>query len=138
MTRTYDPEIVKNALALYPYNPIDLDVDMWLRDRNNLAFKTEDGSVAMFEWVRPGLFDGHYFFHVRGREAINLSRQIIQEVYENYGVKAIRGFTPVQHKAAIWMSKHLGFKPMAIVPTDIGDCVLFLMNLDEHFKGTDE
>jgi hypothetical protein len=132
--RTYHVGNVETALELYPYEPIDLDVTEWLADRNNIALTAEDGSIALFEWVRPGLYDGHYFFLCRGKEAIELSHRILSELHTNYGVKAIRGFTPIKHKAALWMSRKIGFHDMGEVPTEIGPCTLFLMNLDEHFS----
>lgn len=136
MKRTYDPEKIRTALALYPFNPVELDVEEWVSNELNLAFEAEDGSIALFEYLSPGLYDGHYFFLCRGRDARDLAKVTLELIHKEYGAKVIRGFTPVQHKAALWMSRHLGFKDMGIVPTREGDCVLFVMNLDEHYKGT--
>lgn len=136
MIRVYDGDKVRAALDLYPYHRVELDTHAWVADKNNVALEAEDGSMALFEYLRPHTYDGHYFFRCRGKDAVNLAKQVLEEVYTNYGFKAIRGFTPTKHKAALWMSRHLGFSDMGVVETVIGPCVLFVMNMDEHFKGT--
>lgn len=131
LTQTRDADKVREALKLYPLGHIDLDVDEWTADPRSLTLEAPDGSLALFEWVSPGLYDGHYFFKARGKEAFDLANEVLDEL-PSYGVKVVRGFTPVEHKAALWMSRRLGFREMGEVPTDIGPCVLFVMNLDER------
>jgi len=138
LNRTFDVDVVSEALKLYPYGSIDLDVSEWIEDRDNIAIEAEDGSIALFENIRPGFFDGHYFFKAKGRDAISLSHEILKELYNKYEVKAIRGFTPIKHKAAIWMSRKIGFEDIGEIDTDIGPCVVFFLNLSKHFKEATE
>jgi hypothetical protein len=108
----------------------------WLEDTANIALVDEKGNVALFEHNYPGVYTGHYFFSVRGKEALSLSKEILRIVFTDYNVKAIRGITPLKHLGARWMTKQLGFKSYGIVHTPNGPEELFVLTKEE-WEGTD-
>lgn len=130
ITRVRDPEVLQDALKLYPFDDIKLDASDWLETRGNVAYE-EDGNVGMFDLYFPGVYSGHYFFRDRGKKAKELSIRILRHVFDYHKATAIRGLTPIKHKAAIWMTRNIGFKDYGEVETEIGPCVIFVMTRDE-------
>lgn len=129
MQRVYDPIRIRAALDLYPFEVIDLDVSDWLR--NPVIVLGEDANLGLFEQYFPGVYTGHYFFTARGKAAKDLSIKMLREIFETYGAQAVRGLTPTEHKAAIWMARHLGFKTYGELDTSSGKCILFVITTRE-------
>lgn len=134
--RTKDLEAVVKAVSEYRENILGFYPEEWLANDNNLAFTDEFGNISLFEWNYPGVYTGHYFFFVRGKKAVDLSREILRIVFDEYKVKAIRGITPLKHLGARWMTKKLGFKSYGIVHTPNGPEELFVLTKEE-WEGTD-
>ena len=122
--RTFDPEIVKEAVKLYAEEIVGLDVDDWLANPLNIALVNEKGDVGMLEhqYALTNTVCAHYFFKSRGREAIKTAQEFMKELFENSYVEVITGLTPVNHKAALWMNRRLGLKEHGIVNTEVGPC----------------
>lgn len=132
--RTCDNEVVEAALAIRP--DIELDVNSWLADPDNIAFvQEEDGSVGLFGYEYPGVYTGHYFFSskTRGRNAKALATALLHEMFVNRGAKVIRGLTPLTNQAARWMTRQLDFESHGIVLTEVGPCELFILTSDMYF-----
>lgn len=123
--RTFNVELVKEALARYDKSPKDLDVSFWLANRWNVALTNDRGDVALFERQpsNPKIMSGHYFFVSRGRDAVTAGKEFLKEIFEDkYDVTTIVGFTPLEHKGALWLNKRLGFKSLGPIETDFGTC----------------
>jgi len=136
ITRTKDVETVVKAVSQYRERILGFYPEEWLSNDDNIALVDEFGNVSLFEWNYPGVYTGHYFFLVRGKEALALSREILRIVFTGYGVKVIRGITPLKHLGARWMTKKLGFKSYGIVHTPNGPEELFVLTKEE-WEGTD-
>jgi hypothetical protein len=135
IVRTRDVTPVLSAIEQYAENIVGLDPEQWLNDENNVALTDEDGNVSMFERNEPGVVTGHYFFFCRGRAAIKLSHEMLREIFTGpYDVEVIRGLTPIDHKGALWMSRHVGFKEYGTIPTEVGPCALFILTKNEYLK----
>lgn len=132
--RIYDAEAVRQALTLYPTGEVLSDVDAWISDPRAIALSDEDGNIGLFEELTPGVYTGHYFFKVRGKGAKALAIRLLEEVFSEYGAKVVRGLTPLENRAALWMTRHLGFKDYGVIDTEIGPCALFIMTKDEFDK----
>lgn len=130
MHRVYDPIIIRAALDRYPFDAIELDIEDWLRNPV-IILSDDDDNLGLFEEYFHGVWTGHYFFKTRGKAAKDLSIKMLREIFEVYGAKAVRGLTPIEHKAALWMARHLGFKSYGELDTSAGKCVLFVMTKDE-------
>lgn len=131
MQRTWDIETVINATNQYRENITGFYPVEWLLNDDNLAFANEFGDVALFEWMYPGVYTGHYFFLCRGKQALNTSRETLDLVFRDYPVKVIRGITPIAHLGARWMSRQLGFKSHGLVETPKGPEEMFILTKDD-------
>lgn len=89
----------------------------------------EDGDFGLFEPEPDGTFYGHYFFltNPSAKEGLRKGRNIITSMFEVYKARAIFGLTPLDNKAAIWMTRQLGFKILGEVRTEKGFCLLSSM-----------
>lgn len=132
--RCYDLDVVRNALAPYPeLLPKNFDYEEWIEDTTNIILQEGD-SLGMFSHEYPGVFSGHYFFKARGKEALTIARNMLVEIFTNYGAKMIKGTTPVNNKGAMWMNRQLGFTSHGIIEDPVnGDGELFCLSLDEFF-----
>lgn len=109
--RTYDAMLldeIVNKLVRDPDNrpdPID-----WISDPDNIILVNDMGDVAVFEYAFEGkkIYSGHYYFRSRGRAAITAGKEFLREVLPRF--KTLIGLVPVEHKAARWMSRQLGFE----------------------------
>ncbi len=115
--------------TMEPYLPIlGFNPEEWLSNPLNVALTDSEGNYSLFEREALGVVSGHYFMVARGREAFKLAKQMLHEIFTGpYDVKVIRGFTPVEHKGALWMNKQLGFKEYGNVETQAGTMRLVIL-----------
>lgn len=137
MHRTKDTIGVAAAVALNPEIENFVAED-WLLDEDNIALTDGEGNFVLFQAELPGVVQGHYFFEkARGKEAVELSRDVLELVFTTYGIQTIFGLTPVHKKGALWLSRHLGFKSYGQVQTPIGLCEKFILTKEEYNGRTD-
>lgn len=140
MERSYDADIFREAVAPYPeiFRNEDFPFEEWLASRNKMF--VEDGSVGLFSYEWPGVYTGHWFFKVRGKDANDLANRILDKMFHEYDMKVCRGFTPIELPHVIKAAKRLGFKSYGIVKGGIGfedkDYELLIMTKEE-FEGKD-
>lgn len=129
MQRSIDFEAIQKILEENPeLCNYSHDFKEWTADGANVALE-EDGSFGLFTHEYPGVYAGHYFFKShRGKAAIVLAKAMLAEMFKSYDAQAIIGLTPVQHKAAEWMSRQLGFKCQGTFTIDARDFNLFVLN----------
>lgn len=124
--RDIDEDELIRLVSEYP-DIVDVgDIRDWLEKPENIALE-KDGSFGLFTWDYDGLYCGHYFFRVRGKEAFDLATNMIDEIFSR-GAKAIRGMTPIDNKPAVFMTRRLGFGDYGIIDTPRGPCHLFILN----------
>ncbi len=111
-----------------------IDVPGWFTSNGNFALR-EGNDFALFNVDRPGLYTGHYFFKSRGKEAKEVAKKILDEVFTNHGAQIIQGITPVEKRAARWMSRQLGFQSHGLTNTILGPCELFYLTKEQHQNG---
>jgi hypothetical protein len=99
-----------------------LDATGLLKDENNRCYMDERGG-SMFRWAGPGIYEGHSFFRVRGREALEAGRECLFQMSD---ARIIWGATPLQNRAARWFNRQLGFKSQGEISIPLqGRCELF-------------
>ena len=130
MKRLEDIETFSSIMRKYK-ETIKGYTDEWILDTKNVAL-IEDDNLALFEYIKDGVYRGHYFFSDRGRKAINLSKTALDYIFSS--AKIIEGLTPIENKGAIWMSKHLGFTAYGDIDTIAGKCKHFIMTQEEWRK----
>jgi hypothetical protein len=134
--RSYDADTLFNAFP----DPNDLrgvDPQEWVDDHRNIMFVAEDGSVGLLCANYPGLFTAHWFFgkETRGRKAIELGKAMLDRGFKEYGMKAVRGYTPMRNKAARWAVRQVGLTSYGVLEfCNHEPCELFLMTKDEFYK----
>jgi RimJ/RimL family protein N-acetyltransferase len=135
MIRSFSTDDLRDAVSLYPEINGDLDCEEWVANTNNVMLREGD-STGLFAYEYPGLYTGHYFFRVRGREALNLAKAMLTEAFENYGAQAIRGMTKTDNRPALWITRQLGFKSYGRVVTENGEHEIFCLTRDKFLKDT--
>ena len=103
-----------------------LDASLLLNDARNVCLMG-DGGAAMFAWRGPGIFEGHSFFRVRGREAIMLGKSLLGSMFKDYGARMVWGLTPANLRHVRWFNRRLGFRSHGVMATPEGPCELFVM-----------
>lgn len=123
--RSTDPEAVANAIRYY-IEP-NFSVEDWCSQEENVALTDGKGNFCLFEYDEAGRYYGHYFHKVRGKEARDLTKEIISYFFLNYPAEAIQGLTPIELRAARWMARQVGLKSFGIINTENGPAELFIL-----------
>lgn len=101
-----------------------LSADTLLADHRNICL-VGDGGGAIFAWRGPGVYEGHSFFRVRGREAIRLGKAILSAMSDMADL--VWGLTPEGLRHVRWFNRQLGFRSLGMMDAPEGRCELFEM-----------
>lgn len=101
----------------------DMDPLPLLGDTRNRLYFDERGG-AIFAWRGPGIYEGHSFFRVRGREAIRAGREALSHMND---ARMIWGLTPEGNRAARWFNRQVGFQSHGMLDTPEGAAELFVL-----------
>lgn len=127
--RTFDTSYIKDIL---PYLPIEgFEPLSFILDTDNIVL-TNGSDYAVFEYTTFGVYTGHYFFRSRGRPAVEAGEKFLYELFNEYEVSMVIGYTPIEHKSAKWMNRQLGFRAGPVVNTPAGECQLFTLIKEHH------
>ena len=133
--QTKDVDIVTKATEQYRHEMHGFYPELWLGVDANIAL-TDGRNVALFEYELPGVYSGHYFFLDRGREALDVAKGMLKIIFSpTYPVQIIKGYTPLENKGALWMSRKLGFVGHGEIFTTAGPCELFILSKKEYMDG---
>jgi hypothetical protein len=113
--RSYDPEILRKATTPYPESvPANFDFEGWLANHRNIMYVVGD-NVGLATYEYPGVYNAHWFFTARGKEALDIAFQMYDDLFNKQGAKAVRGITPVDLKGARYLAKRIGFISLGII-----------------------
>lgn len=125
MQKTRDERVVGEILQPYLSS---LKGEHWkdtLANDNNIFLRCGK-NVAIFEEVSSGVYRGHYFFNeARGKAAIALSTEMLNWIFNK--AEIIVGLTPVENRAACFLSRRLGFQSQGVVESFAGPMEMFIM-----------
>lgn len=110
----------------------------WLADPANIALENDSGDIALFEYGLPGreIYSGHYFFKSRGRKAIQVAREFLDELFNScYNINVLMGLVPLKHKAARWITRQVGFTSHGIEEIHGKEYELFIITKKEFTNG---
>lgn len=85
------------------------DFKKWFNMPNNLMF-TKGDNVGLATYEYPGVYTLHWFFQARGREAIDLGKAMVANLFENYGMETARGLIRKDLAASRWAVRKVGLK----------------------------
>lgn len=134
--RTTDAELVGRAVETYADAITGFTVEDWLSNPLNVAL-VEGDDAALFERQPHAdhVVFGHYFFRSKGKYAVKAAKSFLEEIFTGpYNVQAVTGLTPIDHKAAIWMTRHLGFNFDGEIQTDEGPYLFSVLTKQEWEK----
>lgn len=113
LSKTRDPAVLDGVLDLVPSDAVGFDPKRMMEEGFCV---TIDDDVAYFSGDR--ILQGHYFFRSRGKKAIENAEKILAVAFEDADV--ITGLTPIENKAALWMTRRLGFTMLDVLETELG------------------
>ena len=132
IARHFDVETLMETMGPYEHELKGFYPEEWLDDRNNVCLTDGEGNFTLYERQLPTAVVGHYFLKARGRQALKLCKEFLEEIFTGpYGVFIIHGITPLDKKGALWMNRQLGFKPIGLVNTIVGPCHLVHLTKQE-------
>lgn len=128
LTRATDAVGLRAAMdQVEKLRELSIDMQKWIEDDRNIALQEGD-NYGVFEFNRPHVYTGHYFFgSARGKEAIRLSKDILDSVFNDYDAEVIQGLTPSHHKGALWLNRQLGFTNYGVTDTVAGEHQIFIL-----------
>lgn len=97
------------------------DMDTWLsRPLNVMLIKGDNVGMASYQY--DGVYVVHWYFQsARGREAINLGKEMCQALFDECGAKTLIGLIKKHLKASRWACRQLGFKSQGFITYEDGD-----------------
>lgn len=135
ISRTYDLAVVKRATDPYRNEMLGFFPEDWLGIKENIALSDEEGNVCLFEYGAKGLYTGHYFLIVRGKQAVKAAKEMLKAAFSLDEIEVIRGLSPLEKLGARWMNRQLGFKSYGVIQTESGPCELVILTKNE-WKGS--
>lgn len=111
--RSFDLDLLLRATDLPEIHSSREDFKTWFYMPKNLMF-AEGENVGLATYELPGMYNIHWYFKVRGREALNLARDMLENLFENYGVDVVRGIVRVDLKPSRWGARQVGMKSLGI------------------------
>lgn len=119
ITRTFYAEGFREAAEQVRQWSIGYDPDAWISNPDNVVLTDGEGNFSLFERTGlPHVVIGHYLLKDRGKKAITVCKEMLDAIFDGYGVEIIQGFTPLTNLGARWMTKHLGFTSHGVVYED--------------------
>jgi len=131
---TKDFSVIDEAIDKYRGMSGDGDLQEWIDKEGNLAFVDDLGNVGILHKADDGplgLYEAHIFFKSRGREAIQRAVQMMSFGFDNTDCLVMRGYTPVDNRAARWMNRQLGYTSYGILSQLNPPCELFIVTKQE-------
>lgn len=133
--RIWDAVKIADAIAVIggQIDPIE-----WLANPTNIVLENEEGDLALFEYGLPNrkIYSGHYIFRSRGRQAISRARDFLDEIFNScYNIPIMIGLVPVEHKAARWLTRRVGFTSYGIEEIHNKEYELFILTQKEFNNG---
>ena len=113
ITRSFDLDLLLRATDLPQIHTNKEDFITWFNNPDNLMFADgENVGLATMEY--PGFYTVHWYYKVRGREAIELGKAMLRNLFENYGAETVRGIIRTDLKASRWAARQVGYKSTGI------------------------
>lgn len=131
--RSFDLDLLLKLTLPYDLAPKEHYVQ-WFNMPKNLMFVEDDNAgLATYEYY--GVYNVHWYFTVRGREAIELAKRMIVNLFENYDAELIRGMIETKLKASRWACRQVGLTSHGIiVDPRFGEMEMFTATKDEFLR----
>lgn len=97
------------------------ELEAWFINPKHHMFLAGEDNVGLATYEYPGMYTVHWYYTVRGREAIELAKRMIANLFENYGAQAVRGLIKDNMKASRWACRQVGLKSQGFMTFEDGD-----------------
>lgn len=124
--------LIKATEPVRHISPVE-DLETWFESPDNVMLVDGD-SVGLGTLEYPGLYNIHWFYTVRGRQALNLGRDMIRYLFEHKDAKAVRGWIRTDLRASLWAARQIGLKSLGVIEDHKGRNELFFMTKDDFYK----
>lgn len=114
-----------DAINNFPLNR-GLRGEDWVADPDNVAIVHGD-DFALFDAEGGGVFQVHFLYQVRGREAIRLAKESFRRMFEERGAEMIFGMVPSDMANAKMHARLIGGRFVGVRATPFGNCDLFVL-----------
>lgn len=128
--RVFDLPLLLRSIEGTDFTPEDFKT--WFDMPRNLMFADgENVGLATYEY--PGVYSVHWFFKVRGRKALDLGRDMVKNLFENYGAETVRGFIKKDLKASRWAARQIGLRSRGFITFEDGEVSELFISTKEDF-----
>lgn len=130
--RSFDLDDLMETMGPYMHELHGFYPEEWLADKENIALTDGAGSFNLFQHDGNGVYYAHTFYKRRGKDARDMARASVKEMFEKYPTQALKGLTPTEKRGACWLTRQAGFKSYGVVNTVAGPCELFILTRSEY------
>lgn len=120
-------EIVSNAIDTAPLNRGLKGAD-WLGVPGNVPITFENGDVVLFDNEQNGVFQVHFLFESRGRQAIDHAKKAFEILFTEHDAKLIFGLVPDFRRDVKLLARWIGGRSAGMRSTSEGPCELFVLS----------
>ncbi len=107
----------------------------WLANDRNVPIVFDNGDIALFDYEDEGIYQVHFLFESRGRQAIAHAKQAFDQLFINHNATLIFGLVPDFRRDVKLLARWAGGKSQGIRQTSEGPCELFVLS-NAMWKGT--
>ena len=117
--------IVSDAIDNSPLNR-GLNGCDWVADKRNVAI-VDDDDITLFDYEAPGIYQVHFLYHARGKEAIKQAKAAFSEMFRDHGATVLFGLAPDFRRDVKLMGRWLGGTFSGLRSTSDGPCELYTL-----------
>jgi hypothetical protein len=118
---------IAQAINKSPLNR-GLDGRAWLSTPGNVAITFENGDIALFDDEGEGIYEVHFLFESRGKEAIRSARESFKQMFDDHDAVLIFGMVPDHRRDVKMLARWAGGKSRGLRYTVHGFCELFVLS----------
>lgn len=134
VVRTYDADALRRARGEYVFADDD---DAWVANTQNIMYeKGDDVGLATYDY--PGLYTVHWFFKTKGKGALVSAAEMLDDLFTNYGAKAVRGVIHMDNRPSRFLAKYVGFEKISVEEFLDGPNELMLLPKDRFYQHKDK
>ncbi len=129
LVSTVDIQRIIHEIDTSPLNRGLRGVD-WVANPLNVALFYGD-DMALFDYITPGHYEGHFFFQSRGKEAVEVAKILTQKMFE-HGALMIVGYVPFINRRAGVIAHAAGYHYAGNKMTEHGPVRVYLNAPETH------
>lgn len=103
----------------------------WVEDARNVALFHGD-DLALFDWLAPGYYAGHFFFQSRGKEAVDVTKILTRRMFTDYRAMMLVGHVPLINRKAGVIAYAAGWHYAGTFWTEDGPVRTYLSTPETH------